>query len=121
VVERAVTLARGPLITLEDLRVETGVGGVADGGVRPTLAEVEAQYIRRILHETTGDKRAAARILGLSVRTLQRMQAGPMKFDRELLGSPKGHEANDDVLPAEEMPWASMTERHASRAEGERT
>jgi DNA-binding NtrC family response regulator len=43
--------------------------------VRPSLAEVESQYIRRIMDEVRGDKRAAARILGISVRTLQRMQA----------------------------------------------
>jgi DNA-binding NtrC family response regulator len=119
VVERAVTLARGPLITLDDLRVETGVGGVADGGVRPTLAEVEAQYIRRILQETKGDKRAAARILGLSVRTLQRMQAGPLRLDREFMAPSRGnagHEANDDVLPAEEAPWSGLTGGPADRA-----
>lgn len=42
---------------------------------RPTLAELEIQYIRRVLAETKGDKRRAAEILGISVRTLQRMQA----------------------------------------------
>ena len=72
VVERAATLARGPLVTLPDLRVEFAPGGSTDVGVRPTLAELEAQYIRRVLEETGGDKRAAARILGVSVRTLQR-------------------------------------------------
>jgi DNA-binding NtrC family response regulator len=75
VVERAATLATGPLITAEDLRTDLGAGPPDDPGVRPTLAEVELQYIRRILAETKGDKRLAAEVLGISVRTLQRMQA----------------------------------------------
>ncbi|HEV8441746.1 MAG TPA: sigma-54 dependent transcriptional regulator [Methylomirabilota bacterium] len=75
VVERAATLARGPLITQEDLRVDLAPGPLEEPGVRPTLAELEIQYIRRVLAETKGDKRRAAEILGISVRTLQRMQA----------------------------------------------
>ena len=75
VVERAATLAKGPVITRDDLRIEFTPGSTGELGVRPSLAEVESQYIRRILDEVRGDKRAAARILGISVRTLQRMQA----------------------------------------------
>jgi DNA-binding NtrC family response regulator len=75
VVERAATLARGPEITMDDLRVEFASLETAEGGVRPTLAELQMRYIRRVLNETNGNKQAAARILGLSVRTLQRMQA----------------------------------------------
>jgi DNA-binding NtrC family response regulator len=75
VVERAATLAKGPLITRDDLRIEFTPGSTGELGVRPSLAEVESQYIRRIMDEVRGDKRAAARILGISVRTLQRMQA----------------------------------------------
>jgi DNA-binding NtrC family response regulator len=75
VVERAATLAKGPRIGRVDLRVEFTPGSTGELGVRPSLADVESQYIRRILDEVGGDKRAAARILGISVRTLQRMQA----------------------------------------------
>jgi DNA-binding NtrC family response regulator len=75
VVERAATLAKGPQITRDDLRIEFTPGSSGELGVRPSLAEVESQYIRRIMDEVRGDKRAAARILGISVRTLQRMQA----------------------------------------------
>jgi transcriptional regulator with PAS, ATPase and Fis domain len=72
VVERAATLARGSLITLADLGTEfSGVAGL-ELGLRPTLAELEDRYIRRVLEEAKGDKAAAARILGVSVRTLQR-------------------------------------------------
>ena len=55
-----------------------------EAGIRPTLAEVESQYIRRILQETKGDKRDAARILGVSVRTLQRMQANLLRVGEGL-------------------------------------
>ena len=79
VVERAATLAKGRVITRDDLRIEFTPGSSSELGVRPSLAEVESQYIRRILDEVRGDKRAAARILGISVRTLQRMQANMVR------------------------------------------
>ncbi|HEY7540704.1 MAG TPA: sigma-54 dependent transcriptional regulator [Methylomirabilota bacterium] len=71
VVERAVILARASSITRGDLGIEftPETPGI---GVRPTLAELEDGYISRVLAETRGDKVAAARILGISVRTLQR-------------------------------------------------
>jgi DNA-binding NtrC family response regulator len=71
IVERAATLAPGPLIRLTDLNIEFAAP-TSVGSTRPTLAELEAQYIHRVLDETKGDKVAAARILGVSVRTLQR-------------------------------------------------
>ena len=76
VVERAATLARGPQITRDDLGVEFAADAPG-GGTRPTLANLEQQYMRRVLDETGGDKRAAARILGVSVRTLQRKLRSP--------------------------------------------
>ena len=71
VVERAATLAPGPQITLKDLHVEF-VAPQAASAARPTLADLELDYIRRVVAEAGGDKRAAARLLGVSVRTLQR-------------------------------------------------
>ena len=70
-IERAVTLAPASHIGRADLGTEF-VPATPGGGLRPTLAEVEQQYIRQVLDETKGDKSAAARILGISVRTLQR-------------------------------------------------
>jgi two-component system, NtrC family, response regulator HydG len=77
VVERAATLAKGPWITRAD--VSTDLVSLASAGTprRPTLHEVEQQYIDQIMSEAKGDKNAAARILGLSVRTLQRMFRPP--------------------------------------------
>ncbi len=69
--ERAATLARGRLITLADLRTDFAPAS-SESALRPTLAELERQYVQRVLAETRGDKRAAAKVLGISVRTLQR-------------------------------------------------
>ncbi len=73
VVERAATLTKQATITPADLTTDFGVPGATGDHVRPTLGEIEKQYIDRVLAETKGDKNAAARILGVSVRTLQRM------------------------------------------------
>jgi two-component system, NtrC family, response regulator HydG len=77
VVERAATLAKTTSITEADLSVEPLAPAGPGGHVRPTLAELERDYIDRVLTETHGDKNAAAKILGISVRTLQRMFRDP--------------------------------------------
>jgi DNA-binding NtrC family response regulator len=71
-VERAATLARGTVVGLADLGIDWSPATPAAGGLRPTLAELEDRYIDEILAETQGDKGRAARILGVSIRTLQR-------------------------------------------------
>jgi DNA-binding NtrC family response regulator len=71
VVERAVVLAHEARITRMDLGTEFTVGQ-ANSPLRPTLAELQGQYVRRVLEEVRGDLAAAAKILGVSVRTLQR-------------------------------------------------
>jgi two-component system response regulator HydG len=77
VVERAATLAKGPWITRGD--VDTDVVGLGRSARlrQPTLEEVDREYIEQVLAKTKGDKNAAARILGISVRTLQRMFKSP--------------------------------------------
>ena len=71
VVERAAVLAAGPAIALADLGTKFAAPRVGSA-LRPTLDELERDYIRRVLDEVGGDKVAAARVLGVSVRTLQR-------------------------------------------------
>ena len=71
VVERAAVLAAGPAITLADLGTKFAAPRVGNA-LRPTLDELERDYVRRVLDEVGGDKVAAARVLGVSVRTLQR-------------------------------------------------
>jgi len=73
-VERAAVLARGPVIALADLHTEFSVAPGASS-LRPTLGEMAEQYIQRVLDEVHGNKDAAAKILGVSVRTLQRRAA----------------------------------------------
>jgi DNA-binding NtrC family response regulator len=72
-VQRAGILARGSRVTAEDLQADfVSPARSSSGRLRPSLAEIEEQYVRRVLQETNGDKHAAARILRVSVRTLNR-------------------------------------------------
>jgi two-component system response regulator HydG len=70
-VARAVALASGPTLTLREVRPLPGTVAAASA-LRPTLAELQSRYVEQVLTEARGDQRAAARILGVSLRTLQR-------------------------------------------------
>jgi DNA-binding NtrC family response regulator len=71
VIERAVVLAHARRIGRADLGTEFTMDQTTPL-VRPTLAKLEAEYVERVLADVSGDKVAAAKILGISVRTLQR-------------------------------------------------
>lgn len=58
-------------MTVGDLRTEFA-GAPTESALRPTFVELEDQYVERVPAETKGDKVAAAKILGVSVRTLER-------------------------------------------------
>ena len=79
-VERAAALAEGPLIGLDDLP-EAVRGGSAPGGPSValpegvTLAEAERILIRRALDAAGGNKKEAARRLGIGLATLYRKLA----------------------------------------------
>ena len=76
VIERAVVLGRGRVLTAQDLpprvaeeaRVETNIT-VAVG---TPLEEVERRLIRETLRQTKGDKKQAAQLLGIATRTIYR-------------------------------------------------
>jgi len=85
---RAVAVARGPAITLDDLALETvaadlgpdaaiGSGTAPDAaGLEPgdeTLDAVVAAHVRRVLARTNGNKRETARLLGISPSRLYRL------------------------------------------------
>ena len=76
--ERAVVLARGDRISLQELperiaRVEMeGPSRVLHIQVGTPLEEVERLLITETLHLTGGDKRRAAALLGMAIRTLYR-------------------------------------------------
>jgi two-component system response regulator HydG len=79
VIERAVVLAQGPIITIADLSLETPQNkepaAQKDDFVLPadaTLAQVEQETILQALRRTAGNRRAAAHQLGIGVSTLYR-------------------------------------------------
>jgi len=72
IIERAVIVADGATIGVADL--PEGLRAAAENrgraNRRPTLAEVETDYIREVLAATKGNKTEAARILGISRKNL---------------------------------------------------
>lgn len=77
-IERAIALARGSILTVEDLPERIRAGGMSSAVLanaknqRLTLAELEREYILEILRETDGNKSRTAEILGLDRKTLYR-------------------------------------------------
>jgi len=78
VIERAVVLAQSNLITSQDV-----MGSTVESAKRtlqqlysdtPTLERLEEHYIKLILNQTNNQKEEAARILGISRRTLYRKE-----------------------------------------------
>ncbi len=77
--ERAIALARGTVLSIEDLpeRIRNAAGQTsailaAAKAKRLTLGELEREYILEILRESGGNKSRAAEILGLDRKTLYR-------------------------------------------------
>jgi DNA-binding NtrC family response regulator len=77
IIERAVILSEGEAITLEDLPEKILQGPSRRGSFTidaPTvsLAELEREYILKVLHHTKWQKKRAAEILGINASTLYR-------------------------------------------------
>jgi two-component system response regulator AtoC len=72
IIERAVIVADG--LSIEPSHLPEGLRAAAERRARenrpPTLAEIEANYIREVLAATKGNKTKAARILGISRKNL---------------------------------------------------
>ena len=88
IIERAVIVSNGAEIEAADLPESTRVAAARRRrkALRPTLAEVESEYIRETLTATGGNKTEAARILGISRKNLyerlareQRSEGGGQK------------------------------------------
>jgi two-component system response regulator FlrC len=68
VVQRAVLIAKGEYIDKEDLIIEDSVcGSITKGSIK----DMEMEMILKTLKQTKGNKTQAARILGVSVRTIR--------------------------------------------------
>ena len=78
IIERAATLTQGPKISLEDLPLNIqdiqGEGQFIEDAVEETLplAQVEWNYIRRVLEKLGGNKYQTAQVLGIDRKTLYR-------------------------------------------------
>jgi len=70
-IERALILG-GNEIRLEDLPPKVLAYGAEGPSARPTLDEVEKNYVLEVLMEQGEDKNAAARVLGIDLSTLYR-------------------------------------------------
>jgi len=72
IIERAVIVCNGTEIEISDLPEGVRIAAARQERKdrRPTLAEVEAEYIRETLTATKGNKTEAARILGISRKNL---------------------------------------------------
>ena len=72
VVERAVIVSDAREVCVKDLpeAVLAAAGTRSRKARRPTLAELEAEYIREVLADSGGNKSEAARVLGISRKNL---------------------------------------------------
>ena len=76
VLERAQILAENHVITMEDLPeniVAASAGSSAAAGDPRHLSEIERRHVQAILQEEKGNKVHAARVLGISRRSLYRL------------------------------------------------
>jgi DNA-binding NtrC family response regulator len=74
VIERALIVSRGPLISIADLppdmKRSTGSSSSFELRLGMSLDEVERELIMRTIDFTSGNKSRAAEVLGISLKTL---------------------------------------------------
>ncbi|MFO0663726.1 MAG: sigma-54 dependent transcriptional regulator [Polyangiaceae bacterium] len=112
-IERAVALARGEYVALEDLpdkvrqyradHIESATAAT-DPASMPTMEEVERRYVRQVLDAVSGNKTLAAQILGFDRRTLYR------KLERN--DGSNGHTTERGVLAAGVKPRPHDASHH---------
>jgi DNA-binding NtrC family response regulator len=110
-IERAVTLAEGDVIALDDLPAP--VRGAYSSALGPSLTHNDtlrtwaSRYARLMVHRCHGNKRAACRALGISYHTLQAYLRAPLAEDRCEEGVPAVQVDADESTqeePAEAPP-----------------
>lgn len=74
IIERAVILVEGPMLTVDNLPADLQVTGLRSSGPLSAfdLASVEKLHIQRVLNHTRGNKTEAARLLNIGLTTLYR-------------------------------------------------
>ena len=78
VLERAIVLGSGDLIALKPLSADTtAAGDTQPRDLREALRKFERQHLLSVIAETGSDKRAAARLLGISLASLYRKLHAP--------------------------------------------
>lgn len=70
-VHRLIVMTEGNRIDVPDLPVVMRFSALRDGGLRRTLAEVDAEHIRNVLASVGGNRTQAAKILGIDRKTLR--------------------------------------------------
>ena len=77
VLERALVLGSGDLISMRDLSSDHGTGnGTTPQDLRGAVRRFERQHLMDVLAATQSDKRKAARLLGISLASLYRKLRG---------------------------------------------
>lgn len=72
ILQAAIALAPGDVITEDDLRVQTDVTDTPSTDASMSLDEVERRHIERVLQSVDQNRRAAAQVLGIDRSTLYR-------------------------------------------------
>ena len=70
-VQRVVLMGEGEVIDVTDLPATMRFSTPRSAGVLRTLVEVEAEHIHHVLESVGGNKTRAAKILGISRKTLR--------------------------------------------------
>jgi two-component system response regulator AtoC len=103
IIERAIIISGGPQIEAEDLPENMRVAAtrLERKDRRPSLVEVEDDYIREILASVKGNKAEAARILGISRKNLYerlaRMEKAEARDQRSEIGEDNSEVTNADT------------------------
>ena len=96
VVERASLLCAGKLITVAELPAEVAGVASSEGGYHQAMTDFERALIRSTLERVDGDRREAARVLGVSLATLyRRLEKLDLKRDGGEPGGDSGPEPGE--------------------------